>query len=152
MNSKIIFRKSQNSDSETIQKFQSAMAWETEQLKLDPISLEKGVNAVFANSNLGTYHVCEVDSEVVGSLLLTTEWSDWRNGAVWWIHSLYFKPEYRGQGLFTQWYHSVQQSAKNQKDVRGIRLYVEHSNLKAQKIYEKLGMNGDHYRLYEWMN
>ena len=152
MNSKIIFRKSKNSDSELIQIFQLAMAMETEQLKLDPLVLEKGVNVVFANPHLGTYHVCEVDSEVIGSLLLTNEWSDWRNGTVWWIHSLYFQPEYRGQGLFSQMYQYVQQLAKNQKDVRGIRLYVDHSNVHAQAVYTKLGMNGDHYRLFEWMS
>ena len=152
MNSRIIFRKAQNSDSNLIQSFQHVMAWETEQLKLDPVILKKGVTAVLKNSALGSYHVCEVNSEVVGSLLLTNEWSDWRNGTVWWLHSLYFKPEHRGQGLFSQMYQYVQQMAKNQKDVRGIRLYVDHANAHAQKVYTKLGMNGDHYRLFEWMN
>ena len=152
MTAKIIFRKAQNSDSDSIQSFQQAMAWETEQLKLDPLTLEKGVTAVLTNSALGAYHVCEVNSAVIGSLLLTNEWSDWRNGTVWWLHSLYFKPEHRGQGLFSQMYHYVQQLAKNQKDIRGIRLYVDHTNLHAQKVYTKLGMNGDHYRLFEWVN
>lgn len=151
MNSKITFRKAQNSDSIFIQRFQQAMAFETEQIKLDPLTLEKGVSAVLENSALGTYHVCEVDGEVNGSLLLTNEWSDWRNGTVWWLHSLYFKPEHRGQGLFSQMYQYVQELAKNQKDIRGIRLYVDHTNLHAQKVYTKLGMNGDHYRLFEWM-
>jgi GNAT superfamily N-acetyltransferase len=152
INLKVSFRKAQNSDSISIQNFQQAMAWETENLRLDPSTLEKGVTAVLKNSALGTYHVCETNSEVIGSLLLTQEWSDWRNGTVWWLHSLYFKPEFRGQGLFSQMYHYVQQLAKNEKDVCGIRQYVDHTNLHAQKVYTKLGMNGDHYRLFEWMN
>ncbi len=151
MNSKTIFRKAQKSDSVFIQKFQEAMALETEALKLDPLTLEKGVCAVLANSQLGQYHLCEINSEVVGCLLLTNEWSDWRNGVVWWIQSLYFKPECRGQGLFTQMYEYIQDQAENEKEIRGIRLYVDHSNIKAQKVYTKLGMNGDHYKLFEWM-
>ena len=151
LKSKPIFRKAQKSDSGFIQSFQQAMAWETENIKLDPPTLAKGVTAVLENSALGTYHVCELNAEVIGSLLLTAEWSDWRNGTVWWLHSLYFKPEHRGQGLFSQMYSYIQELAKNEKDIRGIRLYVDHTNEHAQKGYTKLGMNGDHYRLFEWM-
>ncbi len=151
MNPKPHFRKAQDTDAASIQTFQQAMAFETEQIKLDPLTLEKGVSAVLNNPALGTYHVCEVNSEVIGSLLLTTEWSDWRNGTVWWIQSLYFKPEHRGQGLFSQMYHYVQELAQIEKDVRGIRLYVDQTNQHAQKVYAKLGMNGDHYRVFEWM-
>lgn len=150
-NSKIIFRSAKPADAGSIQSFQQAMAWETENLKLDPQILEKGVAGIFEDSSRGQYHVCEVNSEVIGSLLLTTEWSDWRNGTVWWLHSLYFKPEFRGQGLFSQMYKYVQQLADERKDIRGIRLYVDHTNLHAQKVYTKLEMNGDHYRLFEWM-
>ena len=150
-NAKVIFRRAQRSDANSIQLFQQAMALETENLKLDLQLLEKGVAAVFENAALGQYHVCEVNSEVVGSLLLTNEWSDWRNGTVWWLHSLYFKPEARGQGLFSQMYKYVQAMAHENKDIRGVRLYVDHTNLHAQNVYRKLGMNDDHYKLYEWM-
>lgn len=148
---KYTFRAAQRSDAPLIQLFQKAMALETENLKLDSQLLAKGVAAVFENAALGQYHVCEVNSEVVGSLLLTNEWSDWRNGTVWWLHSLYFKPEVRGQGLFSKMYKYVQGMAYENKDIRGVRLYVDHTNLHAQKVYSKLGMNDDHYKLYEWM-
>lgn len=150
-NAKIIFRRAQKSDADSIQLFQQAMALETENLKLDSQILEKGVVAVFDNPAFGQYHVCEVNSEVVGSLLLTNEWSDWRNGAVWWLHSLYFKPEVRGQGLFSKMYSYVQAMANDNKDIRGVRLYVDNTNLHAQNVYKKLGMNDDHYKLFEWM-
>ena len=132
VNAKVIFRRANKSDANLIQAFQQAMAWETENLKLDIELLEKGVTAVFENAALGQYHVCEVNSVVVGSLLLTNEWSDWRNGTVWWLHSLYFKPEVRGQGLFSKMYSYVQTMALENKDIRGVRLYVDHTNLHAQ--------------------
>lgn len=147
----VIFRPAQKSDAKSIQIFQQAMALETENLKLNLEVLEKGVAAVFENAALGEYHVCEVNSEVVGSLLLTHEWSDWRNGTVWWLHSLYFKPEVRGQRLFSKMYSYVQAMAQVRSDIRGIRLYVDHSNEHAQIVYKKLGMRDDHYKLYEWM-
>lgn len=148
---KIIFRPALKSDAYSIQLFQKAMALETENLKLDLQILEKGVAAVFNNPSLGQYHVCEVDSNVVGSLLLTNEWSDWRNGTVWWLQSLYFKPEVRGQGLFSKMYGYVQAMANDNKDIRGVRLYVDHTNLHAQNIYKKLGMTDNHYKLFEWI-
>jgi ribosomal protein S18 acetylase RimI-like enzyme len=147
----MIYRKAQIEDATAIQSFQQAMAWETEKLTLDEKTLELGVQAVFQNPALGQYHVCVNGSKVIGSLLLTTEWSDWRNGTVWWLHSLYFMPEYRGQGLFSKMYRYVQDLANADKNIRGIRLYVDNTNTNAQGVYKKLGMNGDHYRLFEWM-
>ncbi|MBL7543285.1 MAG: GNAT family N-acetyltransferase [Bdellovibrionaceae bacterium] len=149
--SQFSYRKALIQDVSAIQSFQQAMAWETEKLKLDDKVLEQGVRAVFQNPELGQYHVCLDGADVIGSLLLTKEWSDWRNGTVWWLHSLYFKPAYRGQGLFSKMYHYVQELAHTEPNIRGIRLYVDHTNEKAQAVYNKLGMNGDHYRLFEWM-
>lgn len=149
--SKITYRKAVIADAASIQSFQQAMAWETEKLKLDEATLKQGVMAVFNKSELGQYHVCVSGDQVVGSLLLTKEWSDWRNGTVWWLHSLYFKPEYRGHGLFSKMYKYVQDLANNDPNICGVRLYVDGSNKNAQGIYAKLGMNGDHYRLFEWM-
>ena len=148
---KITYRKAILTDAEAIQSFQQAMAWETEELKLNEGTLQKGVLAVFNNSDLGQYHVCVEGDTVVGSLLLTKEWSDWRNGTVWWLHSLYFKPDYRGRGLFSKMYKYVQDLANTDPNIRGIRLYVDETNENAQGVYKKLGMNGDHYRLFEWM-
>ena len=145
------FRTAQKSEITHLVQFQIAMAWETETLKLDEPTVTQGVTAVFDNANRGQYHVCLVDKQIVGMLLLTTEWSDWRNGTVWWIHSVYFEPSHRGQGLFSKMYRYVQELAKADPQIRGLRLYVDHSNQNAQKVYEQLGMNGDHYKLYEWM-
>lgn len=145
------YRKATVDDAPVIQSFQQAMAWETEKLKLNESILQKGVLAVFENPERGQYHVCAQDGHVVGSLLLTTEWSDWRNGTVWWLHSLYFKPEHRGQGLFSKMYSYVQKLAHQDENIRGIRLYVDNTNVAAQAVYKKLKMNDEHYRMFEWM-
>lgn len=147
----VSYRKAVLADAPSIQSFQQAMAWETEKLKLDDTTLQKGVHAVFENSERGQYHVCVCGADVIGSLLLTTEWSDWRNGTVWWLHSLYFKPEYRGRGLFSKMYSYVQDLAKANENIRGIRLYVDNTNTAAQAVYKKLKMNDEHYRMFEWM-
>lgn len=147
----ITFNKARPQDAQAIQNFQMEMAWETEKLRLDPSTLSKGVAAVFAKPELGQYHVCLRGNEVIGSLLIIGEWSDWRNGTVWWIHSLYFEPEFRGQGLFSKMYAYIKEQVEKDPAIRGLRLYVDHSNLKAQEIYKQIGMNGDHYRLFEWM-
>lgn len=149
--SKITYRRAAVADAKVIQLFQQSMAWETEKLKLDEATLEKGVLAVFNNSDLGQYHVCLEGDQVIGSLLLTKEWSDWRNGTVWWLQSLYFKPDYRGRGLFSDMYKYVQDLANKDSGIRGIRLYVDETNKNAQAVYSKLKMDGDHYRLFEWM-
>lgn len=151
MSAETSYRSAVIGDARAIQSFQQAMAWETEKLKLDDTVLDKGVRAVFQNPELGKYHVCVNGADIIGSLLITKEWSDWRNGTVWWIHSLYFKPEFRGQGLFSKMYRYVQDLAQKDPNIRGLRLYVDHTNTTAQAVYTKLGMNGDHYRLFEWM-
>ncbi|MDZ4678485.1 MAG: GNAT family N-acetyltransferase [Oligoflexia bacterium] len=147
----ITYRKANLSDSAMIKTFQLAMAWETEKLKLDEAILMQGVLAVFNSPELGQYFVCSQGDNLVGVLMVTKEWSDWRNGNVWWIQSVYFKPEFRGKGLFSKMYSYIQNLAKSDESARGIRLYVDHSNKNAQLIYAKIGMNGDHYRLFEWM-
>ncbi|HEY8279701.1 MAG TPA: GNAT family N-acetyltransferase [Bdellovibrionota bacterium] len=147
----VTYRKAEKEDAPAIQSFQLAMAWETEKLKLNEATLKEGVGAVFNSPEIGSYHVCCVDGEVAGSLLLLKEWSDWRNGNVWWIHSVYVKPEFRGQKLFSGMYAYVKKMAEADSKVRGLRLYVEKTNRNAQGVYEKLGMNGEHYSLFEWM-
>lgn len=147
----IIYRKAYPHEASEIQTFQLAMAWETEKIKLEHRALEQGVLAVIHSPELGQYHVCVQDQQLVGVLMITKEWSDWRNGTVWWIQSVYFKPEFRRKGLFFGMYSYVQNLAQLDKNVRGIRLYVDRSNKTAQSVYSKIGMNGDHYLLYEWM-
>jgi GNAT superfamily N-acetyltransferase len=145
------YRAANYSDADRIVDFQIKMAWETEKIRLDPLTCRSGVQAVFACPSLGTYHVCARGTGIVGSLLITPEWSDWRNGLIWWIQSVYIEPELRRQGYFAKFYAYIKNLAESDSIVRGIRLYVDRSNVPAQTVYSKVGMNGDHYRLYEWM-
>ncbi len=138
-------------DIQTIADYQVKMAWETEELKLDPPTVELGVAAVFDDPSKGKYWLAEVNGQVVGCLLTVPEWSDWRNGTVLWIHSVYVKPEYRKHGVFRKLYAHLRTMIEASKDLRGLRLYVEKANLTAQKVYESLEMSGEHYHLYEWL-
>lgn len=138
-------------DFETIAGFQVRMARETENISLDPETVTRGVKRVFAKPDLGKYYVAEVNDKVIASLLTTYEWSDWRNGTVLWIQSVFVEPAYRNKGVFRMMYEKVQQVVLENETFLGIRLYVDKSNHPAQKVYNKLGMNGDHYLLFEWM-
>ncbi|MCL2727289.1 MAG: GNAT family N-acetyltransferase [Bacteroidales bacterium] len=138
-------------DIPTIVDFQIKMALETEELNLDPDVVKKGVAAVFGDPSKGRYFVAEEEDAVVASLMITYEWSDWRNGLVWWFQSVYVRPEYRMKGVFAQMYHYIKKTVEASADVRGLRLYVYKRNIPAQKTYTRLGMNGSHYDTYEWM-
>ncbi len=144
-------RKAKFKELETIVDFQLLMAKETEDLALDRRQLFEGVEAVFADSGKGTYYVATEQDEVIACLLITPEWSEWRNGTVYWIQSVYVKKEYRGQGVFKAMYAYIKDMVEHDDDLKGIRLYVEKENTKAQAVYEKLGMSAEHYKLYEWL-
>jgi GNAT superfamily N-acetyltransferase len=143
-------RKATTEDARAIIYFQVNMAWETEEMKLVPETVTKGVNAVFDDPSRGQYYVAENDGYVIASLLITYEWSDWRNCNVWWFQSVYVAPEFRRHGVFRKMYNYVRQLAGEQ-DIAGLRLYVETKNSRAQKTYEALGMSSEHYSFYEWM-
>lgn len=147
----MIIRQAIESDAASIVEFQLAMAWETENLKLDEPTVVKGVAAVFADSSKGTYYVAETDGKVVGSLLTTFEWSDWRNGTVLWIQSVYVRPEYRKRSIFSKLYKHIQKMVVESSNLRGIRLYADKTNTPAHGVYEHLGMTAEHYQMYEWM-
>jgi GNAT superfamily N-acetyltransferase len=147
----MIYREASPADIETLVGFQIAMADETEQLTLDREVCTAGVSAVFRDPSLGRYFVAETEAEVVGSALITYEWSDWRNGQVWWIQSVYVIPAARRKGVYAGLYTQLQSLARAESGVRGIRLYVDERNTSAQSVYARLGMNGDHYRVFEWM-
>ena len=134
-----------------IHECQMALALETEGMKLDEAKSLQGVKAIFNNPDQGNYWVYEEDGQIVGCLLTLFEWSDWRNGSVVWIHSVYVKQDCRGRGVYRRMYESLQQTVR-EKGFCGIRLFVDKTNVDAQKTYSKLGMNGDHYSLFEWMN
>jgi GNAT superfamily N-acetyltransferase len=146
----ISIRKAIPSDAPLIIDFQLKMAWETENIKLVTETVTKGVDAVFHDQSRGQYYVAESDGRVVASLLLTYEWSDWRNCNVWWFQSVFVVPEFRRHGIFRKMYNHIRQLAEDQ-DIAGLRLYVETKNSRAQKTYKALGMNSEHYAFYEWM-
>jgi len=149
MSKTIDIRVAKHSDVESLVKFNQLMAWETEQKKLDEDILFNGVSALISDNNKGFYLVAEQNDEVAGSLMVTTEWSDWRNGVFWWVQSVYISPDFRRQGIYAQLYAQVKILAEKQQDVCGFRLYVEKENLIAQKTYESLGMQPTHYLMYE---
>jgi GNAT superfamily N-acetyltransferase len=131
--------------------FQARLARETEDLDLDPRILGRGVRAVFDDPTLGEYWVAELDDEVVGCLLLTREWSDWRNGTVLWVQSVYVREQARGRGVYRALHEHLRRRVETTPDLRGMRLYVDLRNHAAREIYERMGMNREHYLLYEWM-
>ena len=146
----INIRKALPKDIPAIIDFQKRMAWETEKLILDDATVTQGVKAVFANPAYGEYYISADNETVVASLLITPEWSDWRNTEVWWFQSVYVLPEYRRRGVFRSMYAYVKEAAER-SGIAGLRLYVETNNHIAQTTYESLGMTGDHYRMYEWL-
>jgi GNAT superfamily N-acetyltransferase len=144
-------RAAQSAEADTLIDFQQRLARETEGLDLDPLTLGRGVRAVFDDPSLGEYWVAELDRQIAGCLLVTREWSDWRNGTVLWIQSVYVLPDARGRGVFRALYDHLRQRVEATPDIKGIRLYVEQRNQAARLTYERLGMNREHYALYEWL-
>jgi GNAT superfamily N-acetyltransferase len=136
-------------DAAAMVEFNQAMALETEGKRLEVPVLQKGVEAVFGDSGKGFYVVAEDAGRIVGGLMVTFEWSDWRNAWFWWIQSVYILPGQRGQGLYRRLYDFVKERAAEKGDVCGFRLYVETENGRAQAVYDKVGMHRSHYLMYE---
>jgi GNAT superfamily N-acetyltransferase len=131
--------------------FQLRMARETEELELDRDTLTRGVEAVFADPSRGAYWVAEREDRIVGGLLTTFEWSDWRNGVILWIQSVYVVPEERGRGVYRALYEHIRGRVEADPGLRGLRLYVDRRNAAAQRVYERLGMTREHYDMFEWL-
>jgi ribosomal protein S18 acetylase RimI-like enzyme len=146
-----MIREATEKDIPSIIDFQLKMALETENITLNIATLSQGVHKLFKDSTKGRYYVAEENAEVIGCLMTTYEWSDWRCGNVIWIQSVYIASTHRGKGVYKKMYEHIQQMVMNDPDYRGIRLYVDKTNKPAQQVYEKLGMNGEHYQVYEWM-
>ena len=125
------------------------MAHETERRRLNPVRVRRGVSALLKDHTKGIYFVAEENGAVVGQLLITYEWSDWRNGNFWWIQSVYVAPEFRQRGVFRALYAHVHRLATSRREVCGLRLYVDADNLRAQKTYAHLGMAHSHYEIFE---
>lgn len=137
-------------DAATIVDFQLRMARETEGLELDFDTVTRGVAAVFADPSKGTYWLAERGGRIAGCLL-TFEWSDWRDGTVLWIQSVYVPPEERGQRVYRALYEHLKRRVEGDPRLKGIRLYVDRRNAAAQQVYERLGMSREHYDLFEWL-
>jgi ribosomal protein S18 acetylase RimI-like enzyme len=125
------------------------LALETEELSLDLDRLLSGVHALFDDPARGFYLIAEVDGTRVGQMMITTEWSDWRNGVFWWIQSVYTVPEFRRRGVFRSLYAHVQAEALQHDGVCGLRLYVDAHNEQAKATYRRCGMHETGYRLFE---
>ncbi len=144
MSTPISIRPANPSDVACIAAFNIAMAWETEKLRLDTDTVQQGVNSVFSDAAKGQYIVADLGGSTVGCLMITHEWSDWRNGDIWWIQSVYVDPDHRRKGVFKSLYRHVEAIARK-AGVVAIRLYVEHDNASGKATYQKLGMSMTHY-------
>jgi GNAT superfamily N-acetyltransferase len=136
-------------DLETIAAFNQAMAFETEGKRLDPQVAFEGVRAVLTDATRGRYFVAASQERVIGQLMITYEWSDWRNGFFWWIQSVYVHPDYRRQGAFRTLYEHVRQRAMADRNTCGLRLYAHSTNLTGASAYKRLGMEQTPYVLFE---
>ena len=136
-------------DLEALVDFNCRLARETEDHELDPATVRRGLSRLFDNPAAGFYTVAEQEGRVVGCLLITFEWSDWRDGWLWWIQSVYVEAAARRRGVFRQLFEHVREKAETDGDVRGLRLYVERGNGRAQATYASMGMAEAPYKLYE---
>jgi ribosomal protein S18 acetylase RimI-like enzyme len=145
----LLLRRATPADAAVLVEYNRRLAAETEGKALDPALLTAGVAAALADENKALYFVAEEDGAIAGQLMLTREWSDWRNGWIWWIQSVYVRPESRRRGVFRALYDHVLKAAHADPDVIGLRLYVEHQNLAAQQTYTRLGMEKTTYWVFE---
>lgn len=136
-------------DAAIIAEYNRALARETEGRDLDPDRIGPGVVAVLQDATKGRYLVAERQGRVIGQLMVTFEWSDWRNGMFWWIQSVYVAPEERGRGVFGGLYRAVEVEARSNPGICGLRLYMEHHNERARMAYVKLGMKAAGYEVFE---
>lgn len=151
MSNKLIIREGNLDDLQTLVDFNLAMALETENLNLSKEVLQKGIRHGLHHPEVAQYFVAEMQGEIVGSLMITKEWSDWRNAMVAWIQSVYVLPKARRKGVYSALYQYIKQWVMQTESYSGIRLYVDKRNTNAIQTYKALGMNGEHYQLFEWM-
>jgi GNAT superfamily N-acetyltransferase len=136
-------------DAVTIVDFNQRLAWESEHKRLDHQTLSQGVERLLSDASRGRYFVACRDGQIVGQLLITYEWSDWRNGPIWWLQSVYVVPEFRRQGVFRRLHAHVRSLAKDQSQAVALRLYVERNNHAAHEVYRQAGMEDAGYFVME---
>ncbi|MBH0178213.1 MAG: GNAT family N-acetyltransferase [Nitrospira sp.] len=153
MSAPVIVRQAEYADVDALVEFSAAMAQETEGRRLDRDRLRHGTRAVLDTSDRGFFIVAEIRerdrSRLAGQLMVTYEWSDWRNGTFWWMQSVYVDPAWRRQGIYRSMHHHIVEKAKADPAVCGIRLYVEQSNQAAQHVYQRVGLCRSAYLVYE---
>jgi GNAT superfamily N-acetyltransferase len=147
----ITIRKATVNDITTLIDFQQRLAEESEGVSLHADTLRKGMTALLNDPSKGFYNVAEDGKEIVGCHMITYEWSDWRNGMVWWLQSVYVKESHRKQGVFTKMFENLSSIVEHDPTIIGLRLYVDKTNERAQTVYAAMGMNGDHYTVFELM-
>jgi ribosomal protein S18 acetylase RimI-like enzyme len=135
-------------DAATLAEYNAAMALETEHKTLDAATLRAGVERAIVHSQAARYYLADIAGQVVGQLMVTFEWSDWRNADFWWIQSVYVHPDFRAAGVFKALYRHVEALAR-EAGACGLRLYVERDNARAQEVYRRLGMTDSGYAVYE---
>lgn len=145
----INIRQATTADAAAIARFNALIAAETEKITLDHHRLRSGVEALLQDPSKGLYFLAEVNNVVVGQVMITYEWSDWRNGTFWWIQSVYVEKGARGTGVFRSLFDHIYALAKSREDICGLRLYVEKNNDRAKQTYGRLGMKLSHYEMYE---
>jgi len=136
-------------DDSVVTAFNLRLAEETEQLRLNPQTVRAGVTAVLSDASKGLYFLAETDGQIAGQLMITYEWSDWRNGNLWWLQSVYVHPGFRGRGVFRDLFAHLTELARARKDVAGLRLYMHHENEAARRTYERVGMKRAGYEVFE---
>jgi ribosomal protein S18 acetylase RimI-like enzyme len=146
---RMMIRRATIEDAAALAEFNMETAMETEAMEILPEVAMAGVKTMIENPQMGFYLVAEADSAIQASLMITVEWSDWRNGLFWWIQSVYVEPQYRRRGLYRKLYQQVKSLAATEDNVCGFRLYVEQDNQVAQQAYRALNMKVTDYRLYE---
>jgi ribosomal protein S18 acetylase RimI-like enzyme len=145
----VTVRRATPADEGVLVEFNAALAWETEHRRLRPEVLAAGVRAVFADPARGFYTLAEQNGVIVGQMMVTFEWSDWRNGWFWWVQSVYVREDARRNGVFRALYKEIERQAAADPTVIGIRLYVERENTRAQATYRALGMSDTTYGVME---
>lgn len=146
---KIHIRRAVLNDATVLAEFNKGIALETENIHLKDDVILAGVTALINDDSKGFYLIAEISGQIAGALMVTKEWSDWRNGEFWWIQSVYVKDEFRRQGIYSALYNHLKSLVRENGNVCGFRLYVEKENLVARSTYEKLGMTETVYRMYE---
>jgi GNAT superfamily N-acetyltransferase len=146
---KMNIRQATPADARVIADFNIRLALESEQISLDPACVSAGVASLLADPAKGIYYLAEIDGAVAGQLMITYEWSDWRNGNIWWLQSVYVREDARGQGVFRALFEHLQRLAVASKGVCCLRLYMHSENTRARRSYERMGMKPTHYEVFE---